>query len=192
MSSTVLWVVDSNYYGHEYAEINNSILFATYVDIIFSEKYLSSYAVTDSDWGRHINQAIEDTDDMKYKVVWEMYNGSMFRTSDRHKVIRYLKEYMDDIQHKDEIKVWKHISCIKNIIKAIYSIDAFPTSRYFCLQASTVSPIVPRYFKEYNSKYDTVVPRKLYMIDEYIFDFALFSDDGNRLSNVPNNKFEYF
>lgn len=23
MSSTVLWVVDSNYYGHGYAEINN-------------------------------------------------------------------------------------------------------------------------------------------------------------------------
>lgn len=192
MSSTVLWIVDSSYYGHKYTEINNSIHFATYVDVILSEKYLSSYLVDGSDWGRQIDQAIKDTDDMEYRVIWELYNGSMFRTSDRNKVIRYLKEYINDIQNKTEINVYNHILCINKIIKAIRSMDMSIEYRYFCLQVSTVSPIVPRYFNEYNFKYDTVVPRKLYTVDEYIFDFAVFNDDGTYLYNIPNNRFEYF
>lgn len=196
MSTSSLWVMNKDFFGHKVAEYANSWWFSPIVWEVLLDKYMhdeiqTPYGIKKSLVGMFgdelqgpLNDKVNNSDSFSNRVCWELSNQQVFFTKDKRNVADAIRTFCSDNtayhisrDEKKSVLTFEHV--IERFNQIADDIQALDENEhpYFIFKNTSVDDGVEYWFSDYDEEKDEEVALSLRDMDRYITEFVTIEDD---------------
>jgi hypothetical protein len=205
VSSSSLWVMDSEYKGSEVLEFRNSWLFSPIVGGVLLDKYMSEEIqtpygykksfISDSSLFNPLNEKVNKCECVPDRICWEIGNQQTFFTKDKDIIAKSIQDFItlnsNFDKNKDGIYPLKQehiIERFNEIAEEILKLDENETP-YFIFKNTSCDDNVECWFNKYDEQTEEYVESSLNKIEKHVTEFV-FIENG-KIERFKSN-IEYF